>query len=154
MDINKAKNSLAKLCSLKELCSKDAKDKLIKWGISIQDSNKIIKSLIDDKFIDDSRYATFYTRDKYRFNKWGRNKIKYALKLKNISSSDISDAMNHIDEKEYYKILTSVVKQKLNSTKEEDLYKLKSKILNYTLSKGYESSLTIEILESLKIFKN
>lgn len=147
MDTNKAKSRLAKQCSTKEICEHDAIEKLHKWEIFYDDADEIVTWLIKEKFIDNNRFARFYTRDKYRFNKWGRIKIRYALKTKEISSNDIEDAMSEINEKEYRDILSHVVKAKLKSTKEEDPYKLKSKIHNHAQSKGYESKLIFIAIE-------
>jgi len=154
MDIKTAKSRLAKQCSTKEVCSKDALDKLIKWELSLTNAYEIVDWLIAEKFIDDSRYACFYVRDKYRFNKWGRIKIKYALKVKNIPSHDINIALKEIDDNEYKENLFYIIKNKLKSTKENDPYKLKSKIFNNATSKGFEPNLILEILKNLDIFKN
>lgn len=154
MDVKTAKSKIAKQCSTKEVCSKDALDKLIKWEIAFVDAYRIIDWLIDEKFIDDSRYARFFVRDKYRFNKWGRIKIKYALKMKNICSDDIETAMKEIDSDEYKNNLISIVKNKLKSTNEDNYHKLKSKVFNNATSKGFEPQLIMKTLDELEIFKN
>jgi len=142
------------ICSRQEKCCSDIRKKLEGWQISYDDQDTIIQSLIDDKFIDEKRYSGFYVRDKYRFNKWGRIKIKYALKVKKIPSHDINTALKEIDDNEYKENLISIVKNKLKSTKEDDPYKLKSKVFNNATSKGFESNLILEILNNLDIFKN
>lgn len=147
METNKAKSRLAKLCSMKEVCEHDALEKLHKWEIFFDQAEEIVAWLIKEKFISNNRFARFYARDKYRFNKWGRIKIRYALKMKEISHNDIEDAMTEINEKEYRDILKHVVKAKLKSTKEEDPYKLKIKVHNHAQSKGYESNLIFMAIE-------
>lgn len=149
MDINKAKSRLAKLCSMKEVCEHDALEKLHKWEIFYEDAEKITNWLIKEKFIDNNRFARFYTRDKYRFNKWGRIKIKYALKQKDISHKDIEDAMTEINNKEYNDILYHIIETKLKTTKEDDSYKLKAKVHNHAQSKGYESHLIFNAIDDL-----
>lgn len=147
MDTHKAKTKLAKLCSMKEICENEALEKLLKWEIEFDDAQDIISWLVAEKFIDNNRYSRFYVHDKYRFNKWGRIKIRYALKLKNISNSDIDNAMKGIDKSEYFDILLQIVKAKILSTKENDAYKLKAKVYANAQSKGYESDLIFEAYE-------
>jgi SOS response regulatory protein OraA/RecX len=43
----------AALCSQSEHCVADITEKLLRWGISRADSNRIIDRLIDEKYIDD-----------------------------------------------------------------------------------------------------
>jgi regulatory protein len=150
MDTNKAKSRLAKLCSTKEVCEHDALEKLLKWEITYPNAMSIIDWLIDEKFINNNRYAHCFVKDKYRFNKWGRIKIRYALRLKKVSSADIDDAMIEINEKEYHEILLQVVKAKILSSKENDAYKLKAKVFANAQSKGYESELIFNAIDEIQ----
>lgn len=150
IDKEKAKIRIAKQCSIKEVCEFDARTKLQKFGLSYTEISEIIDWLIDENFINNTRFAQFYVRDKYRFNKWGRNKIVMYLKSKHIDNNNIKLALEEINEKEYLEILSNIIKQKLNSTtKESDYYKRKVKIINNALSKGFEMDLIINIVDKL-----
>ena len=69
-------------CSRREFCSYDIHNKLRLWGIGNTDSEKIIGILIKENFINETRYATAFVKDKFRYNKWGKVKIASNLKLK------------------------------------------------------------------------
>lgn len=140
MDTNKAKSKLAKLCSTKEICRFDAIEKLHKWEI-FNEAEDIVDWLEDEKFIDDSRFARFYVRDKYRFNKWGRIKISYHLKHKRIPENIIQEAFQEINQEEYIQNLHSVLSQKNKSLKDEDPLQKKAKLYRYAQGKGFESDL-------------
>ena len=148
MDKKTAKSKLAKLCSIKELCRYDAIEKLHKWEI-FNEAEDIVDWLEDEKFIDQGRYARFYVRDKYRFNKWGRIKISYHLKYKNIAEQDISEALKEINEKEYNDILFSLISQKYKSLKDEDPLQKKSKLYRFAQSRGFESDLIFKQIEAI-----
>lgn len=148
MDNNKAKSKLAKLCSTKEICRYDALEKLYKWEI-FNEAEDIVDWLEDEKFIDDSRYARFFVRDKYRFNKWGRIKIAYHLRHKKISEASISEAMKEIDDKEYTDILHSLLSQKHRSVKDDDPIQIKSKLYRYAQGRGFESDLIFQQIETV-----
>lgn len=148
MDKNKAKAKLARLCSVKEICRYDVIEKLHKWEI-YDEAEEIADWLEDEKFIDDNRFARFYVRDKYRFNKWGRIKISYHLKHKHIASGIIQEAFEEIDEEEYKDILATLISQKYNSLKDEDLIQKKAKLVRYAQGKGFEADLIFRNIESI-----
>ena len=82
MDPQQAKNRLMAECSRKEISTGQARALLAKWldtGTDTKAVKEIINSLVKDKYIDDSRFAKAYTRDKLRFSKWGPEKIMTGL---------------------------------------------------------------------------
>ena len=137
------------LCSKQEKCCFDIRKKLEDWQLSVDDQNKIIQSLIDDKFIDENRYASFFVRDKHRFNKWGRRKITYHLKQKQISELIIANALEGISENEYENNLEEILASKMRSIREDDLYKLKAKLYRFAESRGFESDLILRNIKKL-----
>ena len=70
-----ALNRAMALCASREYCSADIRSKLESWGICTTEAEKIISGLIREMFLDDSRYAHAFVRDKFKYNKWGRMKI-------------------------------------------------------------------------------
>ena len=138
---------LETLCAQSEQCTYDLRQKLYRWGISSTDSESIINKLIKTRFVDDLRFAVAYCRDKYRFNRWGRMKIVYGLRAKQISSHDIQEALTTIDDTEYEEILASVVKAKATAIKDVYTYEGRTKLFRSVASRGYESSLIVKIIK-------
>lgn len=138
---------LETLCAQSEQCSMDLRQKLYRWGIASSDGEKILRRLIVTRFVDDSRFAIAYCRDKYRFNKWGRAKIMYGLRSKQISSNDIKEALNSIDETEYKAILEGVIKSKARTIKDVDTYEGRTRLFRYAVSRGYESALITQVIK-------
>jgi regulatory protein len=77
------------LCSKSEKCRKDILDKLIPMNFEESDCEWILNRLTEENFIDEKRYASFFVRDKFKFNHWGKIKIRHALYLKKIPSQII-----------------------------------------------------------------
>ena len=73
---------LASLCAQAEHCEKEMRDKLKRWGIDESAQNHIIERLINERYIDDERYARAFVKDKIRYNKWGRRKVQQGLWMK------------------------------------------------------------------------
>ena len=72
MDTSKALKTVTTLCSKKEYCRQEIRQKLEKWEIAEKDIDTILEFLQKNNFINEQRYAQFYARDKFRFNKWGK----------------------------------------------------------------------------------
>lgn len=143
------KSALSKamnLCSKREYCCYDIREKLLTWGISRDDSEKIISVLTNEKFIDEARYANAFVKDKFKYNKWGKVKISAHLRQKQIPDHIITSAIDSIDQSEYANAIRSIITLHKKSVKATNRYELKGKLLRYGLSKGFESSLLYEIL--------
>ena len=143
------KSTLSKamnLCSKREYCCYDIREKLLTWEISKNDSERIISVLTNEKFVDEARYANAFVRDKFKYNKWGKVKIAAHLKLRQIPDHIIRSAIDSVDYTEYLKVLRNLITLHKKSVKAKNQYDLKGKLLRYGLSKGFESSLLYEIL--------
>ena len=146
MPLNDQKNiseiilSVKLLCSKQEKCKSEIIEKLSRTNLSISKIEEIISMLENEKFIDEERYVNFYIRDKLKFNKWGRIKLKYYLKQKRIPDSIITKGLENIDETEYLNILKSEIKKKSKTNSSKD------KVIRFAQSKGFELELIIKLL--------
>lgn len=146
---DEARMRLADLCARSEQCESDLVRKMRLWGLSGSAISDIIDTLKREKFLDDSRFARAYARDKARFSKWGRNKIRAGLSAKRISSADIAEGLASIDVEEYNCALRSAALTKarpLDLNRSEDVRKLYA----HLLSRGYESSLIQQVIREIK----
>jgi regulatory protein len=136
-------------CSRREFCVDDIRNKLSLWGLGREDADKVIKTLIAEKFIDESRYSAAFVRDKFKYNKWGRVKIAAHLRSKKIPEETINEALRSIDNDHYINFLKGLLEGHRRTVKAKNKYDLKSKLLHYGLSKGFESNLLYDILNDL-----
>jgi regulatory protein len=143
---NTALKRAMSLCAGREICLSDIKQKLNGWGVEDGDKQKIINRLINDKFIDERRYALAFVKDKFKYNKWGKIKLSAALRMKNIADETIREALDSIDEEIYRAALKSIITNRRKTLKSRSLYDLKGKLLRYGLSKGFESHLIYDLL--------
>ena len=129
---------LAAKCSVSEQCLSDIEAKLAKYDLTEEEKTRILRHLVEEKYIDDGRYAEAYVRDKYRFNKWGRIKIAQGLRMKGIDRETIDTAMEAIDEEEYLDILRGLIQSKRRSTKGKNDYEVNGKIIRFATGRGFE----------------
>jgi regulatory protein len=146
VNYGEALHKSAAYCSSSEHCISELKEKLDKWEVEPSDQTKIINYLIQEKYIDEVRYAMAFVKDKFRYNKWGKIKIAMALRMKKIASETIADAMYAIDEEEYNQMIIRLIKEKERSIKYSSQYERQAKLLRYMSSKGFETETIVRLI--------
>ena len=144
---NEAYTKMMELCSHSEKSAYDVRLKLIKWGLE-EEADKIIEQLRTESYIDDARFARAYTKDKFRFNKWGRIKIRYMLKRLDFEKEVIDAAFSDIDPSEYRQMVFAELGKKKRSTRTNNPWQQKAKIHAFANLRGYENDLVNEFFES------
>ncbi|HLN20380.1 MAG TPA: regulatory protein RecX [Bacteroidales bacterium] len=134
------------LASRREICIRDMREKVRMWGAGEKETEKIITTLIDEKFIDELRYAKAFVNDKFRYNKWGRIKLSAGLKMKGIKPELIREALGSIDDEQYRNTLESLLKLHGRSIKAKNDYEFRAKLMRFGQSRGFETGLLSDIL--------
>ncbi|BEG99835.1 regulatory protein RecX [Bacteroides sedimenti] len=142
-----ALNKAAAYCTASERCCSEVTSKLVQWGVDVKTQEKILKRLLDERFIDEERYCRFFVNDKFRFNKWGRMKISQALYMKKIPSSVFSRYLEEIEERDYMNVLRSLLSSKRKSIRDNDDYQLNMKLIRFALSRGFEMNIIRKCLQ-------
>ncbi len=138
LTFEQALSRAASLCVASEHCIADITEKLNRWGISPEQSDDIINRLLDEKYIDESRYAEAYARDKLRFSHWGRVKIRMMLRMQHIPDAVIHEALDALDPQEYADIARQVIESKARNVKAPDRYTANAKVIRFALQRGFE----------------
>ena len=141
-----ALNKAAAYCTLCERCISEVSAKLTTWGVPYALQEEIISRLIEEKFIDETRYCRAFVNDKVRFNRWGRLKITAALREKRLPQEYIKEAMENIDEDAYLQSLQETIDIKHRELKGKDDFATQQKIIRHAASRGYEPSLIIKAI--------
>jgi len=127
-------------CAYQERCHAEVRDKLYSFGLNKSEVEEIISELITENYLNEERFAIHYAGGKFRIKQWGKNKIKQALKFKQVSDYCIKKALKEIDEKEYEKTFIKLSELKLKTLKsEKNIFIKKRKLQDFLLMKGYES---------------
>jgi regulatory protein len=135
-------------CASQEHCDFDVKRKLNQQNIPSEIIEQIINALIQKNFINHNRYCEAFTNDHVRIKKWGRLKIKAALRAKFLPAQSIQQALQQIDGEVYMQNLMDLIERKRGElSSEKDQQKKKAKLLRYLASNGYESDLIFDNLD-------
>ena len=103
-------DKMAKYCAYQERSVKEVTDKLKTFEISEKEREEIIHYLIDNKFVNDERFARAFVRGKINQSGWGVNKIRFHLIQKGVSKDIIDEALQSFDVEAYRQRLIDILK--------------------------------------------
>ena len=135
----------AALCSTGERCRHDISEKLAQWGVAPAAAAKIVKHLVEEGYIDEARYCRSFVNDKWRFDRWGRVKMRYALKQKGLPDVSIQSALDTIDESEYRDCLRELLDKKRASLAGDER-EIRAKLLRFAASRGFEPAVVFAVM--------
>lgn len=147
LDPSRALERMAAQCAKTEYCEQDVRRKLRTWLVDSEYFDEIVSALRDGKFIDDARYCHAFTEDKWRFNRWGRIKIRMELRQRRMPQEEIDAALAGIDEEEYLAGLSELLRQKRTTLRDTDDYTIFRKLVAFAASRGFEPEVIRECLE-------
>ena len=133
-----ALRSLMNLCARSEKCSGDALRLMRGWAVSDADAQKVLQRLVSERFIDDSRYAAAFVREKINLSGWGAYKITTALRRKGIEGATIAAVMSENGDVDMSERLMQLLERKVRTTKAKDSTDLRAKLFRYAAGQGYD----------------
>ena len=144
-------DKMAKYCAYQERCVKDVREKLKTYDIPEEEKAKILEYLLDNRFVDDERFAKSFVRGKITQSGWGVNKIRFHLIQKGITKEIIDEALGQTDEEAYRQRLIDILTTKAKTVKDASDFEKKRKLAAYAMQKGFEGNLVWEVLGDLAI---
>lgn len=147
-----ALQKLRHYCAYQERCHSEVKEKLYSFGLRKQEVEESISLLIEENYLNEERFAIHFAGGKFRMKQWGRVKIKYELKQKNVSEYCIRKAIQSIDEEAYQKTIHQLAAKKWKSIRGEgvNLFVKMGKTKNYLQQRGFEPLLIQQAIQRLK----
>lgn len=137
MDTARCLTRLQRLCSKAEYCASDIYRKALKDLEGDADAAAaVVASLVQDRFVDDARYAAAFAREKAGLQGWGPVKIRFQLRAKGISEEAISAALEEIEPSKAQDKLIRLLQAKSKTLQGDPQYRLK--LIKFALSRGYE----------------
>jgi|SRR5579859_5612970 len=138
-------------CAYQERCHSEVKEKLYSLGLRKTEVEEGISRLIEENYLNEERFAIQFAGGRFRMKQWGRVKIRYALKQKQVGEYCIGKALAVIDEETYKKTLEKLAEDKWETLRDEqNTFARRRKLQDYLLQRGYEPGLTAEIIDSFK----
>lgn len=129
-------NRLMRQCAAREYCCSDIRRKLA--ALPSPEADEVLETLCREGYVDDTRYARAFARDKSALQGWGNLKIKLALQRKGIGEHVIGEALSEIDGPAATARLEQVLGAKWKTLQREtDTRRREAKFFRYGLGRGY-----------------
>ncbi len=144
---DQALNKAAALCSQSERCPSDIFEKVVSWGISESDAARLVGYLTREGYLDEGRYVRAFVSDKFRFDRWGRLKISYALRAKGIDDALIREAFDEkIDPDEYQQACADLLSNRMRSFDRPLSPNDRARLFRFAAQRGFESYVIAKVL--------
>jgi len=138
----KIKQRAFKILHYRERSAQELKERLLKIGYDEQLVNEVIQDFIEDKTLDERRFAQAFVTDYTRLKPKGNRFIIQELKKKKISQEIIDEMINLRDEKS---LALDFLNKKLTNLNKNDP-KQRRKIIYRLLNRGFTPKIIYEIL--------
>jgi regulatory protein len=147
-DPQKVADRMRALCSRREYCRKDVMKKVMTaLDGDVAKAEEVVAKLVEERYVDDLRYATAFARDKASIAGWGEAKIRYMLSSKGIDRELIAQALEEVDDKRAETRLEKLMENKVRSLKDDPQRRLK--LLRFGLGRGYSYDQVTEMIDKM-----
>lgn len=123
-------------CNYRERCHKEVRDKLYDLGLWKRDVEMAMMQMMDENMLNEERYARSYVRGHFNNKHWGKTKITYELRSKQIHDRLIQMAMTEIEDEAYEKTIQKLISKKLKEVK-GNTFEKQQKVSRYLMGKGF-----------------
>lgn len=151
MTIKEALQKLEHFCAYQDRCHDEVVTKLYSLKMSSDEIDIIIVKLIEDNFLNETRFACSFARGKHRMKNWGKIRIVNELKIRHISTTNINLALKEITADEYEATFNQVSERFWENLTETNSLKRRKKFCDYMLRRGYESNLVYDKMKKLEL---
>jgi len=141
---DEALQKMERFCAYRERCPKEVRSKLAEFGLSHADAEQVFKVLAEDNFFNEERFARAFAQGKFRYNHWGRVRIRQELRMRDISPTLVAEALESIDQNEYEVLLQKLLDKKRQQYTGDE--KAREKIAGSLIRAGFEMDLVFRYL--------
>ena len=142
--LQEATKKLEHFCAYQERCHQEVIQKLEGMFMIPEAIDVIVVHLLQHNFLNEERFAKTFVSGKFKFKNWGKHRLSFELKKKDVSKVNINQALATISSEEYIEVFNGLAEKKALSIKESNVFKKKKKFIDYFLYRGWESHLVYD----------
>jgi len=136
--VDEARDKLENYCIYQDRCYKEVREKLYTMRMIPEAIEQITIHLIEEKYLNEERFARSFARGKFKSKKWGKERIIRELRSREISKRNIDLALEEINEDDYLVTFETLVEKRMNQiTSEKNIYKKRKKLADYLQYRGW-----------------
>jgi len=144
------RQKMVNYCVYQDRCHYEVEQKMQEYMLIPEAKDEILLYLMRENYLNEERFARSYTRGKFYLKGWGKNKIKMYLQQKRISDKLINTSFEEINEEDYQETLISFIDKNTIDNKGLIDFSKTQKLIKLLVSKGYEYSLILDVLDEKK----
>ena len=134
------------LCARGEHSSGEMLEKMRRWDVDDEAQARIMQRLINERYVDDERFARAFVNDKIKYNQWGSRRIEQALWQKGIDKETRQAVLAEINDEQYLEVLRPLLKAKARSVKANSEYERQMKLARFAIGRGFTFNLIQQCL--------
>ena len=142
--LTEIQKKLEHYCAYQERCHHEVSQKLKELGVFGTRMDTIISHLIEQNFLNETRFAEQFVRGKFNIKKWGKRRLLRELKERHISDWNIKNAMKEISDKAYWECGQVLAEKFWAAHQNRPLVVKKKKVWNAMQYRGWETELIME----------
>ena len=144
----KVADRMRALCSRREYCRKDILKKVMTaLDGDAAKAEEVVGKLVEERYVDDRRYAAAFARDKAPIAGWGAAKIRYMLAAKGVDREIIASALEEVDVTRADARLEKLMENKARSLKDDPQRRMK--LLRFGVGRGYGYEEVSSMIDSI-----
>ena len=140
---------LKQYCSYQDRCHSEVESKLSKFNLISQAKDQILFNLINEDYLNETRFCKSFVRGKFKIKNWGKRRIIQELKSRKISKFNIKKGLSEINEFDYQEKFENLFNKKLSSLENLNSIDKKKKIFSYLQYRGWETNLIYEKINQI-----
>jgi regulatory protein len=144
-----AQKKMEHYCAYQERCHKEVVKKLQELGMIPISVNTIVSKLVEDNYLNETRFAQSYARGKFRIKKWGKIRIRRELKARDLSDYNIKKGLEEIQDLDYNTTFLSLFEKRKKEVYENIPSVQKKKIISYMVYRGWELEKIYEAIQEI-----
>lgn len=148
--LEEAQKKLEHYCAYQERCHLEVVKKLESMGMISIVIDQIIGHLIQENYLNESRFAQSFARGKFRIKKWGKQRIVRELKQRQLSDYTIRLGLKEIADEDYNKTLSNLAEKFWAANAHRSIPLRKKKVIDALRYRGWESELIFAVLADLE----
>lgn len=148
--VAEAQKKLEHYCAYQERCHLEVQTRLKTLGLIPRAQEEIIASLVENNYLNESRFAQSFARGKFRMKKWGKERIVRELKLRQISPYNIKLGLKEIEPDIYLDTLHELAAKFWKHHTHQTPIIRKKKVYDALKYRGWETELIWSCIEDLE----
>lgn len=141
---------LQRYCDYQDRCHQDVRTKLLSLKVYGEALEWVIDNLIQEGYLNETRFACNFARGKFRIKGWGRMRILNALRAKHISEYNCNKAMLEIEDDAYRERLSQLLQSQVEKLDPDITVPVRrQQLTSWAMRKGYETEIIQSVLAEL-----